>query len=251
LGFCVLGLVALTDIGMQGSVLYMINHGISTGALFLVVGMIYDRHHTRDINELSGLARVMPRLAFFFILFTLSSIGLPGLNGFVSEFLTVLGAFVSPQLGIGYAAVAALGVILGAVYMLHMAARVIWGPLKTPPIEHGEPEEHAQEDRGQAAGPGHVLPADIGGREIAVLVPLALLVVVLGVMPNLVLKPIKQPIDLLRAPVAANPVRPRPPQPPPEQAAVAVDRDGEAPAQPRLSMNAGSAGASPAQGLER
>ena len=213
LGFCVLGLMALNDIGMQGSVLYMINHGISTGALFLVVGMIYDRYHTRDINELSGLARVMPRLAFFFILFTLSSIGLPGLNGFVSEFLSVLGAFVSPQLGIGYAAIAALGVILGAVYMLHMAARVIWGPLKTPPIEHGEPEDHAQEDQGQAADPGHdphALPTDIGGREIAVLVPLALLVVVLGVLPNLVLKPIKQPIELIRTPMARNPTRPPP-----------------------------------------
>ena len=95
--------------------------------------------------------------------------------------------------------------------MLHMAARVIWGPLRTPPIEHGEPEDHAQADQGQAATPGHdapALPADIGGREIAVLVPLALLVVVLGVMPNLVLKPIKQPIELIRTPIAANPSRP-------------------------------------------
>src|SRR5687767_9243294 len=120
LGFCVLGLVALTDIGMQGSVLYMINHGISTGALFLVVGMIYDRYHTRDINELSGLAKKMPILAFFFVLFSLSSIGLPGLTGFVSEFLTILGAFKAPHLGVAYGAIAALGIILGAIYMLHM-----------------------------------------------------------------------------------------------------------------------------------
>src|SRR2546429_3047535 len=105
----------------------MINHGLSTGALFLVVGMIYDRFHTRDINQLSGLARRMPILAFFFVLFALSSIGLPGLNGFVSEFLTVLGAFTSRVLGIKFAAFAALGVILGAVYMLHMVARVICG----------------------------------------------------------------------------------------------------------------------------
>src|SRR5438270_4142553 len=102
LGFCVLGLAAMNTIGIQGSVFYMINHGLSTGALFLVVGMIYDRYHTRDINQLSGLARRMPVLAFFFIFFTLSSIGLPGLNGFVSEFLTILGAFISPQLGVGY-----------------------------------------------------------------------------------------------------------------------------------------------------
>ena len=87
----------------------MINHGLSTGALFLVVGMVYDRFHTRDINELSGLGRRMPVLASFFVLFALSSIGLPGLNGFVSEFLTVLGAFTSPHLGISYGVFAALG----------------------------------------------------------------------------------------------------------------------------------------------
>src|ERR1700722_2830716 len=136
LGFCVLGLFALNDIGMQGSVLYMINHGLSTGAMFLVIGMIYDRYHTRDIDELSGLARIMPKLAFFFIFFTMSSIWLPGTNGFVSEFLSILGAFTSTHLGMAYAIPAALGVILGAVYMLHMAARVIFGPLQTPHVDH-------------------------------------------------------------------------------------------------------------------
>jgi NADH-quinone oxidoreductase subunit M len=209
LGFCVLGLVALNDIGMGGSVLYMINHGISTGALFLAVGMIYDRYHTRDINELSGLARKMPRLAFFFVLFTLSSIGLPGLNGFVSEFLTVLGAFTSTYLGIGFAAFAALGVILGAVYMLHMCARVIWGPLKTP-----QPANHAENH-------GPQLPQDIGGREIAVLLPLAVAVVVLGVLPNVILSPIAEPLKLIRTP-AAMPTRGRAEAPaPPEDAQVA------------------------------
>src|SRR5690606_31049441 len=117
LGFCVLGLLALNTIGMQGSVLYMINHGISTGAMFLVIGMIYDRYHTRDIDELSGLARRMPILAFFFILFTMSSIGLPGNNRFVSEFLSILGAFPSDSLGIWFGMFAATGVVLGAVYM--------------------------------------------------------------------------------------------------------------------------------------
>src|SRR5213078_4843983 len=120
-------------VGIQGSIMYMINHGLSTGAMFLVIGMIYDRFHTRDINELSGLARKLPKLAFFFVLFTLSSIGLPGLNGFVSEFLTILGAFTQTNfLGPTYGAVAALGIILGAVYMLHMASKIIWGPLKVP-----------------------------------------------------------------------------------------------------------------------
>jgi NADH-quinone oxidoreductase subunit M len=191
LGFCVLGLMAINDIGVQGSVLYMINHGLSTGALFLVVGMVYDRFHTRDIDELSGLAKRMPRLAFFFVLFSLSSIGLPGLNGFVSEFLTVLGAFTSQWLGIGYAAIAALGIILGALYMLHMVARVIFGPLKVPGEgggDHGAPAS-------PAAHAGHgSLGRDIGAREITVLVPLAVLVVVLGVYPGPVLDSIAGPI---------------------------------------------------------
>src|SRR5205085_2253707 len=110
---------------------------------------------TRDINELSGLARRMPILAFFFVLFALSSIGLPGLNGFVSEFLTILGAFNSPHLGIVFGSLAALGIILGAVYMLHMLARVIWGPLRTPEIHGFAGAAHGQADQGQATSPDH------------------------------------------------------------------------------------------------
>ena len=186
LGFCVLGLFALNVIGVQGSVLYMINHGLSTGALFLCVGMIYDRFHTRDINQLSGLARQMPIWAFFMILFTLSSIGLPGLNGFVSEFLTVLGAFTSKHLGIAYGSLAALGIILGAIYMLHMAARVVWGPLKTP----HDGEHHATGEEGE-------LPRDLNAREIACLVPIALCVVILGFYPNLILNSIEKPAQAI------------------------------------------------------
>ncbi|WP_428940699.1 complex I subunit 4 family protein [Fontivita pretiosa] len=198
LGFCVLGLVAMNPTGMQGSVLYMINHGLSTGAMFLVVGMIYDRFHTRDIDQLSGLARRMPRLAFFFVLFVLSSIGLPGLNGFVSEFLTVLGAFTSERLGIGFGVFAAIGVILGALYMLHMTARVIFGPLKVPGQAH---DQHAQ-----AHDP---MPVDIGAREVGLLVPIALAVVVLGLVPNAVLQPIQPDIQLLRQPLPGSPQPPR------------------------------------------
>ena len=186
LGFCVLGLAALNVIGIQGSVLYMINHGISTGALFLVVGMIYDRYHTRDINLLSGLAKRMPRLAFFFVLFTLASIGLPGTNGFVSEFLTILGAFTSEHLGIGYGAVAAIGMILGAVYMLHLVGCVLFGPLKTPDTSPGD-DPSTQ----------HETPGDIGGREIAILTPLAVLVILLGVLPNIILTSIEAPVTRL------------------------------------------------------
>jgi NADH-quinone oxidoreductase subunit M len=194
LGFCVLGLIALNTHGIEGSILYMLNHGISTGALFLVVGMIYDRYHTRDINQLSGLAKRMPILAFFFVLFTLSSIGLPGLNGFVSEFLTILGAFTSNYLGMGYGAFAALGIILGAVYMLHMVARVIFGPLKTP-LVHDEHGGH---------GDAHDVPGDIGAREIAILIPLAILVVWLGVYPSFLLRSLNPPVNAMQGPLTLH-----------------------------------------------
>jgi NADH-quinone oxidoreductase subunit M len=197
LGFCVLGLIALNTIGIQGSVMYMINHGLSTGAMFLTIGMIYDRFHTRDINELSGLAKKLPKLAFFFILFTLSSIGLPGLNGFVSEFLTILGAFTSPRLGPVYGAFAATGVILGALYMLHMAARVIWGPLKYP----GMAGDHGHDSHGDDSH-GHEEVKDMSGRETAILVPIALVVILLGVLPTTVMRSMSAPIEILRGPVA-------------------------------------------------
>jgi NADH-quinone oxidoreductase subunit M len=205
LGFCVLGLVALNDTGIQGSILYMINHGLSTGALFLVIGMIYDRYHTRDINRLSGLARLMPRLTFFFVLFVLSSIGLPGLNGFVSEFLTTLGAFTSPYLGIGFGVAAALGIILGAVYMLHMTACVIWGPLKTPDDHHGHDSHHepAFATAATSHDPDH-LPTDLNGREVAILTPLAVLVVVLGVLPTPLMKTMSNEVELVRRPVVLS-----------------------------------------------
>jgi len=190
LGFCVLGLFALNTMGVQGSVLYMINHGLSTGALFLCVGMFYDRYHTRDINQLSGLAKVMPIWAFFMVLFSLSSIGLPGLNGFVSEFLTILAAFVSSRLGIGFGVLAATGIVLGAVYMLHMLARIVWGPLKTPQHE----DDHAGAEHSAAPDASdEPLPADLNAREIGILVPLALAVVILGVRPNIILKTIEKP----------------------------------------------------------
>ena len=206
LGFCVLGLFAMNEIGMEGSVLYMINHGLSTGAMFLVVGMIYDRYHTRDINELSGLAKRMPILAFFFVFFVMASIGLPGLNGFWSEFLTILGAFTSDSLGPWYGAFAAIGIILGAVYMLHMTARVIWGPLKTPAV-HGDSHGHAPtggDVHGYALPEHHANhPGDINAREIAILIPIALAVIVLGVKPSVVTEHMFKPVQEVLAPVLA------------------------------------------------
>jgi NADH-quinone oxidoreductase subunit M len=207
LGFCVLGLASLTDEGVKGSVLYMINHGLSTGAMFLVIGMIYERYHTRDINELSGLAKKMPIMSFFFILFTLSSIGLPGLNGFVSEFLTILGAFKSPHLGIAFGSFAALGVILGAVYMLHMAAKVIWGPLKTPDVADGgscTPARHEHAEASEETTHSPVLPPDLNAREIGILLPIALAVVVLGVIPSALLNTLSGPVKQLIGNVPTN-----------------------------------------------
>ena len=171
LGFCMLGMFSLLPIGLSGSVLYMVNHGISTGALFLVVGMVYERYHTRDINEIGGLATQMPIMAFFLILFVLSSIGLPGLNGFVSEFTVLIAAFNSPTLGPWYGALGATGILLGAIYMLYMAGKMLFGPVREP---NGTPD--------LSAG----LSRDLNTREVLILTPLAILVILLGVYPRLI-----------------------------------------------------------------
>lgn len=169
LGFCMLGMFSMLLPGLTGSVLYMINHGINTGALFLVVGMIYDRYHTRDMNKLGGLAARMPILSFFLMIFVLASIGLPLTNGFISEFSVLFAAYQSKVLGPAYGALGALGILLGAIYMLYMTGKVLFGPLKEP---HGGADLH-----------GGKLTTDLTAREIAILTPLALLVGVLGVYP--------------------------------------------------------------------
>lgn len=188
-GYVVLGIVALTDLGLRSASLYLINTGITTAALFLAVGMIYRRFGTRDLTELSGLGRVMPIGAFFIGLFTMAAIGLPLLNGFVSEFLTILAAFTSPYLGIGFGIVAALGILLGAMYMLAMVAKLLFGPLKHP------------------APVGGGTPTDLGVREVTALAPLAVLVVVLGVFPQPVLRTLQYTVAPLRAPIAAAEAR--------------------------------------------
>ena len=131
LGFVVLGLCALNVNGVQGAVYQMLAHGISTGGLFLIVGMLSDRRHTRQIAEFGGLKAVMPQLVAAFLLITLASVALPGMNGFVGEFLILIGAFGSSALDGArvYTAIAATGVILSAVYMLWMFQRVNYGPL--------------------------------------------------------------------------------------------------------------------------
>lgn len=203
LGFCVLGLVALNTIGISGSVAYMLNHGLSTGALFLCVGMIYERYHTRAMDDYSGLARRMPIWATFTVFFILASVGLPGLNGFIGEFLSLVGAFVSGQsldgvvqpgsLGPWYASIAGFGMILAAIYLLYLAGRVIWGPVKLP-------VQHLEEMRAGDASVSHhhhgaKLPRDLSGREILVLAPIAVMCVVLGVKPGILLAPLDRPVS--------------------------------------------------------
>jgi NADH-quinone oxidoreductase subunit M len=160
LGFVMLGLFSLDVTGMSGAVLQMVNHGISTGALFLAVGVIYERRHTRLIADFGGLAAGMPLFAVVLVFFVLSSVGLPGLNGFVGEFMILLGSFRSQPVP---TAIAASGVILAAVYLLWMVQRVLFGPLDNP------------KNQG--------LP-DLSLRELLVFAPLAVVVIWIGVQPQ-------------------------------------------------------------------
>jgi len=167
LGFVVLGIFSMTEEGMQGAIIQMVNHGLSTGALFMIVGMIYDRAHTRQISDFGGVAKVMPVFATFFMIVTLSSIGLPGLNGFVGEFLILVGSFSSMFLqSYAFAAFAASGVIFAAVYMLWMYQRVMLGPVREGGVYHG-----------------HKL-TDLNAREILSLVPIVIFIVWIGVYPS-------------------------------------------------------------------
>src|SRR3972149_3916725 len=135
MGFCMIGLFAANSLGVEGGTLQMINHGLSTGGLFAVVGMIYERYHTRQIADLGGLSRRLPILSFFMLVLTLSSIGLPGLNGFVGEFMLLLGMFqrgwmeTAPAYAWQFRIIAVLavsGVVLGAWYMLWLGERVVF-----------------------------------------------------------------------------------------------------------------------------
>lgn len=201
LGFCMLGMFSMNAAGLQGSLLYMINHGLSTGALFLCIGFMYERYHTRSMHEIGGLAKRMPIWATFMVFFSMASVGLPGLNGFVSEFLCVMGAYQAApakelsgltggNLGWKYALLAGVGMIIGAIYILYMVGKVVWGPLKEP---HHD-EAHGANGHAGGHGGGHHeggLPADLTGREIVTLLPLAVLCVGLGVYP----KPLMQVLE--------------------------------------------------------
>lgn len=164
MGFVVLGISSMTVIGTQGAIFQMLNHGISTGALFLLVGMLYDRAHTRQIADFGGIAKRMPIFTFFFMVVTLSSIGLPLTNGFVGEFFILNGTYLSGfAWGRPLAIIATLGVLLGAIYLLWMVKRVFWGP----------------ENLEEGSGTSH-LHTDLNLREIAVMVPVVVLIFWMG-----------------------------------------------------------------------
>ncbi|MBU0519671.1 NADH-quinone oxidoreductase subunit M [bacterium] len=165
LGFVMLGMFALNQQGVQGSIIQMLNHGISTGALFFLVGVLYDRRHTRMIADYGGVAKVMPKYATVFIIISLSSVGLPGLNGFVGEFLILLG---TAKANFTYAVFAATGVIFAAVYLLWLIQRVFFGPL----------DKDENKDL-----------QDLTLREKVILYPLVAMTIIMGVFPQFFLQP--------------------------------------------------------------
>ncbi len=194
LGFVVLGIFAFTLTSLQGAVIQMINHGLSTGALFLLVGMLYERRHTRRMADYGGIARSVPLLTFFMVLTALASAGLPGLNGFVGEFLILVGSFSSTTPGMPLlTAAATTGVILAAVYLLWMLTRVFFGPVQS------------EENRSMP---------DLSRRELITLAPLAALMILIGVMPQPFLDRSEPAsahlITLMEQKRAAAPARPTP-----------------------------------------
>src|SRR5246127_3652039 len=180
LGFVMLGMFALNPMGLKGSVLQMINHGISTGALFLLVGIIYERRHTRMIADYGGLAKQMPLYATLFLIAALSSMGLPALNGFIGEFTILLGA---ANRSIWWAAAAALGIVLGAAYLLWLYQRVFWGPLDNPENQHVK---------------------DLNRRELALGVALVAIMVWIGIYPKPIFDMIDKPVDYVVRKVDPN-----------------------------------------------
>jgi NADH-quinone oxidoreductase subunit M len=160
LGFVMLGLFSMTPQGIQGAVLQMINHGLSTGALFLLVGFIYERRHTREMSEFGGLWKITPIYGTLFLIVALSSMGLPGLNGFIGEFTILLGTWAANPL---WAALAAIGVILAAVYILTMFLKMFMG------------ETRNEENK-------HLL--DLSERELWVIVPIVIVIFTIGLYPN-------------------------------------------------------------------
>jgi NADH-quinone oxidoreductase subunit M len=177
MGFIVLGIFALTPQAMSGAVLQMVNHGLSTGALFLLVGVLYERRHTRLMSDYGGIWARVPIFGSFFIITVLSSVGLPGLNGFVGEFTILLGTF---QVNVAYAAIGTFGIVLAAWYLLTMVRRTLFGPLN----------------------PSNSGLTDMTAREIVVMVPIVILFFVIGLFPNLFFEKINPPVEAMTSQTA-------------------------------------------------
>jgi len=171
LGFCTLGIFALTPHGLSGSVLQQLNHGISTGALFLLIGVLYERRHTRLISEFGGLSTPMPNFAAIYMIASLSSLGLPLLNGFIGEFTILRGTY---EVSIKYTAWASFGIILGAAYLLWLYQRVMFGPVTNPANEHLQ---------------------DLNAREYATLIPLVILMFWIGIYPKPLFRYLERPVQ--------------------------------------------------------
>lgn len=185
LGLCMLGLFALNAAGISGSIVQMINHGLSTAGLFLIVGMIYERYHTRKIADYGGLASKFPLFGVFMTFIVLTSVGLPGLNGFIGEALSLFGVYEA-QVERGqfpiFAVLGAIGMFLGAWYLLTMLKRVFFGPLKEPSVPHDD----------------HDPITDMNGRELLTIVPIAVLCVVVGLYPQFMLDTMKPDVDVVQ-----------------------------------------------------
>jgi len=211
MGFCLLGLFAFNSVGITGGMLQMINHGLSTGALFTLVGMLYERYHTRDIDSYSGLMRKYPVMGFFFLVVVFSSIGLPGLNGFTGEILSMMGMFATNTF---FGVMSLTGIILGAWYMLQLTRRVFFGPLKEPIHDHGhashapnhQPQNHGHSGHGEGGhghgSHGHGAPEpvmshlpDLGFRELAAIVPLSVAILWIGLSPQCIIDRMQPSID--------------------------------------------------------
>ena len=228
MGYCVMGIAALEPVAVEGATLQLINHGLSAAGLFALVGMIYERYHTRSIANLGGIAARAPWLAFMFLLFTFSSIGLPGLNGFVGEFMVLLGSFQRAWSGVAFewrssyltmAVASVVGVVLGAWYMLWAVERVFFGASRQPPADHGHaPPSSADHgasgddshghgghgDGGHDHGPAAAEPTDdLRWYEWAALAPLALFVLWIGLFPATFLAPSAAAVRTAMAPGAA------------------------------------------------
>lgn len=180
MGYIILGLFVLNAYGMNGALYQMLNHGVSTGGLFLLIGMIYERTHSREIAKYGGLASAMPIFTIIFIIVTMSSIAVPLTNGFIGEFLILMGSF---QYSPWVAAVSVTGVILGAAYMLWMVKKVFFGPAGEIVKESSHDPEHALHD--------------LSARELAVMAPIIILIVYMGLFPNTIMDYSKASVDHL------------------------------------------------------